>query len=194
MSERQISFSPDLSKLRSEGYGVAILAGHLLISDVPYVNGSRQVKHGVLVSTLTMAGDVTTIPDSHVAMFAGEYPCDANGVEIDAIRNSDGKEIAPGFSVDSTFSSKPFGGVGYPNYYEKMTAYVAILESPAQAIEPTVTAQNYYPVIPSDHDGSVFNYIDTASSKAGINAASTKLELGKVAIVGLRGTGSYVLD
>ena len=41
---------------------------------------------------------------------------------------------------------------------------------------------------------SVFEYMDTASTRAGIVAASEKLALSAVAIVGLGGTGSYILD
>lgn len=37
-------------------------------------------------------------------------------------------------------------------------------------------------------------YLDTASSRAEIGAVSAKLEIGPVAIIGLGGTGSYVLD
>ena len=40
----------------------------------------------------------------------------------------------------------------------------------------------------------MFNYIDTASSRAEINVVTRKLELGRIGIVGLGGTGSYVLD
>ena len=40
----------------------------------------------------------------------------------------------------------------------------------------------------------MFNYIDTASSRAGINAISAKLEIDSIAIIGLGGTGAYVLD
>ena len=36
--------------------------------------------------------------------------------------------------------------------------------------------------------------MDNASSRAGISAASAKLESEKIAIIGLGGTGSYVLD
>ena len=49
-------------------------------------------------------------------------------------------------------------------------------------------------VVPDEEDGSVFNYIDTAATKAGIVAANARLEGGKIAIVGLGGTGGYVLD
>jgi hypothetical protein len=41
---------------------------------------------------------------------------------------------------------------------------------------------------------SVFQYLDTASSKALISNISAKLGLGKIAIVGLGGTGAYILD
>jgi hypothetical protein len=193
MSKLQISHSPDLQKLRDEGFDIEIRAAHLLVHDVPYVNHQREIMRGIMVSTLNMAGEVTGPPETHVAMFAGEYPCDAAGVELDAIRHSGGQQIAPELSVDWSFSSKLFGGFNYPNYYEKMTAYVAILESQAQAIDPTVTARTH-PVVRTEGDESVFHYLDTASSRAGINMASAKLEMARVAIVGLGGTGSYVLD
>jgi hypothetical protein len=45
-----------------------------------------------------------------------------------------------------------------------------------------------------DEDESVFVYLDPASSRAGINAVTKKLAMPNVAIVGLGGTGSYVLD
>ena len=74
-----------------------------------------------------------------------------------------------------------------------MTAYVAIFLSHAHAMDPNVTAQTF-PVITTEQDESIFKYIDTASSRAGINIATKKLELARLAIIGLGGTGSYVLD
>jgi len=49
-------------------------------------------------------------------------------------------------------------------------------------------------VVPDEEDNSVFNYLDTAATKAGIVAANQKLEGPKIAIIGAGGTGSYVLD
>ena len=40
----------------------------------------------------------------------------------------------------------------------------------------------------------MFKYADTASSRAGIAVATAKLEIGKVGIVGVGGSGSYILD
>ena len=64
---------------------------------------------------------------------------------------------------------------------------------PAQSIDPTVKAKTFR-VIESKPEESVFNYIDTNSSRAEIEAISNKFKGRKIGIVGLGGTGSYVLD
>jgi hypothetical protein len=194
MLHQLINRSPDLKKLRDEGYDVEILSGHLLVKDVPYVNARREVKRGILVSTLTLAGDVTTTPDNHVAYFVGDHPCRSDGTEIGQIKNaSDRKVLAEGLVVDHTFSAKPHDP--YPDYYAKMATYVSVLEGQARVIEPPVTAKTF-PVIEAgnDDDETVFNYVDTASSRAEIDLITKKLAIPKVAIVGLGGTGAYVLD
>src|SRR5258708_30189635 len=87
MSQQPISRSPDLKRLRDEGYDLDIRSGLLLVKDVPYVNSKREVKRGTLVSKLILAGDVTGRPDDHVAHFEGDYPCREDGKEIEQIRN-----------------------------------------------------------------------------------------------------------
>jgi Domain of unknown function (DUF6791)/ThiF family len=195
VSHKLISHSRDLKRLRDEGYNLEIRAGHLLVKDVPYVNSRGEVQRGTLVSTLTLAGDVTTRPDDHVAHFMGDYPCHKDGKEIEQIRNqSVGRVLAEGVSIDHTFSAKPKPNDYYEDYYAKVTTYVAILSGPAQAIDATVTARTFSPVVSGEEEETVFNYIDTASSRAEIDVITKRLALGKIAIVGLGGTGSYVLD
>jgi hypothetical protein len=192
MSQQLINRSPDLKRLRDEGYDIEVRSGHLLMKHVPYVNSSKDIKFGTLVSTLSLASDVTTKPDTHVSYFAGDHPCHKNGTEIDKIKHqSVQKRLDSDLVIHHSFSSKP--SAGYEDYYEKMTTYAAIISGPAQSIDPNVTAKTF-PVIEAQDEDSVFNYIDTASSRAGINVVNRKLELGKIGIVGLGGTGSYVLD
>lgn len=192
MSAPQISLSPDLKQLRDEGYDVEVVGGHLLVKNVPYVNTRKEVRRGILVSTLCLAGNVTAKPDTHVVHFAGEYPCNQNGAAIEGIRHaSNAQSLDGGINVDHSFSNKPKGG--YADYHHKMTTYATILSGPAEAIDPTVTAKNF-PVVAVAEDDSVFHYEDTASSRAGIAAVSRKLELSSIAIIGLGGSGSYVLD
>src|SRR6185295_2038209 len=194
MSLPLINHSPDLKKLQDEGYDIEIQSAYLLVKNVPYVNAQRELKWGVLVSELTMAGDVVAIPGDHVVSFSGEYPCDKNGAELTKIvAQTEERRLDDKLIVHHKFSSKPVGDGKYKDYYEKMTAYIAILSSHAQAIDPQATAKTF-PVITTKEDESVFKYLDTASSRAEINMVTKKLELGKVAIIGVGGTGSYVLD
>lgn len=193
MSLRLINRSPDLKKLRDEGYDIEIRCGHLLVKSVPYVNSKKEIKTGTLVSTLNLANDVTVVPDTHAVYFEGEYPCDKDGVRIARIENqSQRKNLGKDLDVDHTFSARPTNAP-YQDYYAKMTTYVAILSGPAQAIDPNVKVMTF-PLITANEDESVFNYIDSASSRAEINVVSAKLELDRIAIIGLGGTGAYVLD
>lgn len=195
MSQLLISRSPDLKRLRDEGYSLEIQAGFLLVKDVPYVNSKKEIQRGVLVTRLILAGDVTTRPDDHVAHFIGAHPCHKDGREIEQIKNQSARrELVSGVVIDHTFSAKPKPNDFYEDYYSKVTTYVAILSGPAQALDPVITARTFSPIAAGAEEKTVFNYIDTASSRAEIDMVTKKLALGKIAIVGLGGTGSYVLD
>lgn len=192
MQSALISRSPDLQRLRDEGYEVEVRSGHLLVHCVPYVNATGAVARGTLVSDLTLAGEATTRPASHVVWFIGEHPCDKIGREISAIKHgSTCFNLAPDIVAQHAFSNKPPSG--YPDYHAKVTRYIEIISAPAQSLDPEATARTYKPV-PTCEDESVFRYMDSASSRAGIVAVSAKLAKRKIAIIGLGGTGSYVLD
>lgn len=193
MSRQLINRSPDLQKLQNEGYDIEVRGGYLLVKQVPYVDTRRQVVYGTLVSNLSLAGDVTIQPNTHVAMMIGEMPCDEHGVELRGMHHGSGNQsLGDGIVINHSFSAKPPRNY-YLNYHEKMTTYVRILASQAQAIDPDVTATPF-PVIVDDTAEGPFVYIDTASARAQIGQFSHKLEGGRVGIVGLGGTGSYILD
>lgn len=193
MSQSIIAASADLSRLQQEGYELELLpSGHLVLGHVPYVTPQREVAYGRLVTNLEMAGNVTVRPSDHVVFFAGDTPCDRDGRPLMRIINSTGRQqIAPGLEIDQTFSSKP--PEGYTDYFEKMTTYVSLLAGPAQTIDPEATAQTYPVVVPGDVP-SVFRYLDTASGRAGVADLAERLAQPRVAIVGLGGTGAYILD
>lgn len=193
MSRRLISRSQDLKRLRDAGYDVDVRFGYLLLRHIPYVNSRGEIKFGTLVSELSLAGDVTTRPSTHVMHFAGEYPCKRDGSPITAIQHqSVTTNLGGDLVINHSFSSKPRSGA-YDDYFDKMSTYATILASQAEAIDPRVTAKSF-PVVEATEEESVFHYTDTASSRAEITAVTQRLELSRVAIIGLGGTGSYVLD
>ncbi|MDO8772592.1 MAG: ThiF family adenylyltransferase [Burkholderiaceae bacterium] len=192
MSSALISRSPDLRRLQHEGYELEICSNHLLVHNVPYVTPRGEVARATLISNLSLAGDKTIKPEPHVAWFTGEHPCNVNGSEIVQIKHSSGNIVlAPDLVAQHSFSNKPPGG--YADYYEKMTRYIEIISAPAQSLQHGVTACTFK-VVASPPDDGVFNYMDTASGRVGITAVTAKLAMRKVAIVGVGGTGSYVLD
>jgi hypothetical protein len=192
MSEQLVNRSPDLRRLREEGYDIEIRSNYLLVKQVPYVTAERVVTRGILVSELSTSGDTTTPRPYHVVTFVGSVPCDNHGRELSAIINDRGSfPVDENLTANFRFSSKP--AEGYADYYEKMTSYVDMVLGYAWAIDPGVKAKVFLPV-PTNDNESVFRYLDSASSRAQISAITGKLKLGKVAIVGLGGTGSYILD
>ena len=191
MSPGPFSLNPDLKRLRDEGYFVQISGGLLIMREVPYVNGRKEVFTGTLISSLNMAGDQTRRPDTHVVQFDGEFPCDADGNPIQGIAHgSPNEDIGHGLTARYSFSSKPDGG--YADYHHKMTSYANILSGAAEVLKPGLSPRVFRE--PEEDEESIFNYTETASDRVGIGALTEKLADERVAIIGLGGTGSYVLD
>lgn len=190
MSRRPIALSPDLRRLQNEGYDLDIQGGHLLVRDVPHVNSSRAVRRGNLISKLELAGDVANKPTDHVCYWMGEHPCHSDGSKITSIQNSsEPRELGEGVRADFTFSAK----ASYRDYYHKMTTYIGRIAGEAAKLDPAATACTF-PAIPEDAPDSVFHYVDTATSRAGIGAVNGKLAGQRIGIIGLGGSGSYLLD
>jgi hypothetical protein len=179
--------------LVEEGYELEVRGSYLLIKHVPYVTLEREVACGTLISTLELAGEVTTKPTGHEAHFCGATPCDSAGQPLTKIINeSSSRELAPGLIADHFFSAKPSDG--YRDYHHKMTSYVAMLAGPAQELNPEATARTHPLIVPNGDEEDIFVYRDTGPARAEIEALSSKLRIGPVAIVGLGGGGAYMLD
>lgn len=194
MSPPLTSRNPDLARIVKDGYELSIFHGHLVITGVPYVNSKREIRLGTLVSDMScISGDVTASPvTAHVAMWAGEYPCDSDGKPIEKFRHASTDQVlGPNLTVNHSFSHKP--QEGYRDYHHKMTTYIAMIARHAKAIDKDVSAQTHR-FIENDDPDSPFHYADTASGRVGITNVMRKLELARIGIFGVGGTGSYVLD
>lgn len=193
MSRELISHNTDLQKLVEDGYEVEIRAGHLVLHRIPYVTSQRKVKFGTLATPITINGLEVGQPQDHTAYFRGEYPCDEKGEPIEALRNNSNRiELAEGLWVDHYFSAKPYGR-DYRDFHDKMTHYAQVLSRCARRIDPGVTAQSGRLTLTEDPNDP-FTYTETASSRAGITKMNEMLAGDRIGIVGLGGTGSYILD
>lgn len=172
-----------------------VVQGHLLVHQVPYVNASGKVARGIMVTDLSGNVGALSKPRDHQIWFVGEVPCHANGTPIRSLnRSENGRNLWQDFAVDHRFSCKPTGQPDFPlTHSAKIRHYLALIAPEAKAVEPEATPYVFEPVVSFDPE-QIFNYWDTASTRAGILAVTAKLEHYRVAIVGLGGTGSYVLD
>ncbi len=187
-----IDRSPDLRQLRNEGYEIEVRGSHLLMHHVPYVSETRSIRYGILISNLRLENDATATPDNHIAYFVGSIPHTDQGESLRGrLVAGERFPIDEELVADYQFSRKP--EPGYSDYHHKMTTYERFLSRYAQRIDPNVTAKTFEVIEDTDED-SPFVYRDTASSRVGIAAATAKLKMDSVVIVGLGGTGSYILD
>ena len=199
MSQLQISRSPDLSRLRSEGYNISIEGAHLVMRDVPYVTPNKLIGRCILADPYN---DATGQPANHTMWASGEKPCDENGQPLDRYLAGDGsiqnQPISENVVAQWYFSIKLIDAaknhVPDIDYYSKFTRYVDKLGAAVKALGGTETARTYPVVVPDVEEKLVFKYHDTASIRAHIVPISKKLEGQRIAIVGVGGTGSYILD
>ena len=190
MSQELINHSDDLKKLQNEGYEIDVKSGYGIISHIPYLKANGEIDYGTLVSKIAFEGDKAKYNGDHVIYFSGDQPCNADGTEITQIKHSVSNSILAGINVKRSFSNKP--DKNYKDYYEKFVNYINIISSRAIDKDNTVTARTFKKVV--TEEDSVFQYVDTNSSRAGIDNCNKKILDKKIAIIGLGGTGTYILD
>ena len=189
MSRQLFNLNTDLRQLREDGYCVQVHGGYLVMKHVPYVNAEGRVSRGAFASTLHLAGDKTKPPQDHTVLFVGEQPYAGEGQPIIPHSNVN-EQVADGLIATLKFSRKP--PEGYLDYYHQMTVYAGIFSSPAEAMEPESNPRVFRAA--DEDEESVFHYADTVTSRAGTGAVVDRLRGEQVAIIGLGGTGSYILD
>lgn len=189
MSTALLARDPDLARLLDDGYDVTLVAGHIIVR-IPYVTENRTVEHGFLAHPITVSGDRLVSGTDHRIWFGGSTPCNEHGRPL-ALANPETRVIAEGTQANFMLSSKPPDG--YPDQYTKITAYTRIIADHAHALDPSATPTPGAAWQEIDDD-SPFAYRDTATSRAGITAINRRFRGHRIVIVGLGGSGSYILD
>lgn len=185
-----------LQKLENEEYEVKVCGGSLLvILRVPYLNSEHEIKAGTLAMPLAMSGDTILQPSDHTASWIGDRPCNIDGSFIEGLVNSKrNQNLGYGLREDFFLSCWPVKYNGrYPDFYEKVKTYCQVISTPAYNKDADFCKKLTSPIIIQD-DEIPFQYGDTNSSRAHIDNINGLLNGMKVAIIGMGGTGSYILD
>lgn len=193
MSNTPLALDSSVNQLQQDGYYVTLLPGHVVINNIPYVTPTGNVSEGKLIIAVTLSGDVVSVGD-HQIEFMGEFPHTANGVKLDNIlsENITSNQLSDGIVSNYRFSNKPSSNEVLDDCYKKFKHYESLICREAQVINPKATARIFKPI--DTVDETVFKYADTNVTRAGITEQADRFRQYKVAIIGLGGTGSYVLD
>lgn len=179
-----------ISRLFADGYDLLLQAGHLIVRRVPYLSSDGPHTDGHLVLPVNDSGVVVTdaIGD-HTIWFTGQTPLDEHRAPLGT---ASPRNLGDAGSVDFLLSFKPRSGT-YAGIDEKIRTYARILSTPARRIDPTVTATPgaAFQVV---EDDLPLMYRDTNSSRASLTALNNLFRGHRIAIMGLGGTGSYILD
>jgi len=184
--------NPDLQRLLDKGYALRIDGAHLVVRDIPYLDSAGALCWGALVAKLEFIDRYRVRQDDHQVYFAGGVP---HGRDGRPIVNLGGGPCAlllskPDVVVQRSFSNKP--PAGFADFFDKIEHYVAVISGPAMSLHRADPLT--FRVDTEDDDHSVFSIRDTLTSRAEIGDLATKFRDDVVAIIGLGGTGSYLLD
>ena len=202
MSNSLISRNSDLSALVEVGYRVKIRGAYLLVEGIPYVKQSGDIGTGNIVTSLDLAGDETTIPPSdHTVWWTGETPHWASGESMESYLScrkwDTGYELGEGITVYMQWSRKLKSGGdnrGYKDYYEKIETYVEEVGGEAEAKRPGILAAVRAGGDPEVESKTRFKYIDTNTYRNGTRGIEQRIEDEVVAVIGVGGSGSYLVD
>ncbi|CAN5401231.1 ThiF family adenylyltransferase [soil metagenome] len=201
MFQKLVSHNDDLAKLVDKGYAVAFhVSNYLVVRDIPYLDADGALHWGAIVTTLEFLDQNRVKPQNHEIFFAGAHPHQLDGTPIG---NLGGGPVSVPLSgetfddviIERSFSNKPKPkGVfqDFADFYAKIESYVAIISGPAverHGVTP-LTGKS----VADDIEDPIFKFRDTLTNRAEIGELASKFEDEVIAIIGLGGTGSYVLD
>jgi hypothetical protein len=192
-----VSHNPFIKELDELGYQVDFIGGYFVIYGLPYLDQEGGLKHGDWASPLNLNGAVIDPPSgNHQAWWRGSRPHDQNKRQISLGGGVGQITVAPDLVTDFSFSFKiKENGANreYRSFEEKVRTYLHAITAPAMAAYPEATPLRGI-AIKAKAQGSPLLFPDMMSANYNMNDVSFLLRGKRVAIIGLGGTGSYILD
>lgn len=196
MFQQLVSHNEDILRLVEKGYAVAFDSNYLVIRDIPYLDSELKLQIGAIVTKFVAVDGDRIIQDDHQVFFSGSVPY---GLDRKPIPNLGGgpKQLALSDAckdvvVQRSFSNKPRATGKFQDFFEKIESYVAIISGPAMEL---YQADPYtFRAVDQVVSDTIFKFHDTLTSRAEITDLSAKFKDDVIAVIGLGGTGAYVLD
>lgn len=196
MFQKLVSHNDDIRRLVEKGYAVAFDSNCIVIRDIPYLDALRQLQIGAIVTKLVFVDRERVTQDDHQIFFAGAIPYNLDGTPIPNLAGGPTQlvlsDACSDVLVQRSFSNKPKIAQKFIDFFEKIESYAAIISGPAMELHG---ANPYtFRTLEEGVSDSVFKFQDTLTSRAEITELSAKFKDDVIAVIGLGGTGAYVLD
>lgn len=196
MFQKLVSHNNDIKRLVGKGYAVAFDSNHMVIRDIPYLDANRQLQVGAIVTKLEFVDNERVTQQNHQVSFAGGSPCGIDGTPISNLGDNPHKlllsENCNDVVVQRIFSNKPKDTGKFADFFEKIDSYVSIISGPAMELHDI--GPYTFRIVKEVEPNPVFKFHDTLTSRAEITDLSKKFEDDIIALIGLGGTGAYILD
>lgn len=196
MFRKLVSRNGDLGRLIERGYAVAFDSNCLIVRDIPYLGDQGALEWGAIVAKLIFVDEDQVVQDDHQIYFAGSHPHQLEGRPIPnlggGVANIRLSEASADVVVERSFSNKPKKAGKFEDFFAKIESYVAIISGPA--IERFGVSPLSYRSVESGSLDPIFKVQDTLTSRAQIGDLNAGFANQAVAVIGLGGTGGYLLD
>ena len=203
MLSSPIDRSPDLQTLVDYGYALELRGAYLVVKNIPYLCASTgALGHAALITSLDLTPEqATRPPGDHTVWWTGDVPYHSDGSSLEGGiacgRWETGRDLGEGLTAYMQWSLKPLKGGkmrSYADYREKIQTYVDEVASYAEARYPGVLEAARAGEDPVTVGETRFNYINTSTYRYGLKGVERPIEDEVVAVIGVGGTGSYLVD
>ena len=203
MSSSPINHSADLKALVEFGYALEVRGAYLVVKNIPYLRTSNgDLDKADLITSLDITPEqATRPPGDHTIWWTGDVPYRSDGESMEAYLScgkwDTGHDLGEGLTVYMQWSRKPVEAGrkrSYADYQEKIQTYVDEVAGHADARHPGVleaARAGEDPIVVVD---TRFRYLNTATYRYGLKGVERPIEDEVVAVIGVGGTGSYLVD
>lgn len=202
MSSSLIDRSSDLKTLAEAGFALVLRGAYLIVKNLPYLyNAVGELSHADLITSIELAGNITTPPSDHTVWWTGKPPFRADGSSMESYLSCnvwpEGHDLGEELTAYMQWSRKPVANGkkrNFIDYKEKVLTYIGEVAGQADIKYPGVLEATKSGETPTIKLNTRFKYIDTNTYRYGLKGIEQRIEDEIVAIVGVGGTGSYLMD
>lgn len=196
MFHQLVNHNDDIRQLVLKGYAVAFDSNYLIVRDIPYLDSDRRLQIGAIVTKLVFIDENRVGQDDHQIFFAGSIPYNLDEKPIPNLGGGTTQlalsDASKDVVVQRSFSNKPKDTGKFQDFFEKIESYVAIISGPA--IELYKADPLTFRVVDEVVSDQIFKFHDSLTSLAEITDLAAKFKDDVIAVIGLGGTGAYILD